>query len=68
MKKLAMFIGLLLLGSIVGAALDIVLGIEYPGFAQSLAHKVYYMVWGIMIWGVVGYLPKKGEKTNVRSR
>lgn len=68
MKKLFMFLGLLLLGSVVGSALDVVLGIEYPGFAPSLAHKFYYMVWGIVIWGVVGHLPKKGEKPDVRSK
>lgn len=56
-KKLAFF-GAIILGSVITAVIDSVIGVSFAqvGPVVAITHKVTYMLWGGGIAGLVGWL------------
>lgn len=57
-----MFVGLFLLGSVITAIVDGLIGVSFKevGSLIAITHKVTYMVWGGILMGLIKWSEKSG--------
>lgn len=59
MKKVLLFAGVAIVFPVLGAMLDMALGIQYPNMIASIIHKVFYSINGMAIFLVLALPGKK---------